>query len=337
MVQLPVGRLFKRKGDQRWRVRFKNASGRWTERVGTHSEHETKAYMAELLAEVQDNKRANCPIQDCIEDYLAHIEMSSRSEEYLQSLRYYLEEVTQFCGFKTVGDLDPDRIRRVLIDLQADRTRGTGKTGKKAGRSAIACNHRIRAIKSLELYLLNRGRIAIKRLGVLKQFANTESVHPRRALSPDEQATLLESTGKSTRSIMHHTGSERRFLYLIALTTGLWAGELARLKKSDFHRADTDGALYVKARASVTKNKQVAYIPIRDDVVPELVARLESMDDDQRLFPGSWRWKASRMIYADLTDAGIEPVDDRGYADFHSLHASFVATIKTRLMRMCEL
>ena len=47
----------------------------------------------------------------------------------------------------------------------------------------------------------------------------------------------------------------------------------------------------------------------------------------ERLFPGTWREKAAKMLRIDLDAAGIAYATDDGIADFHSLRHSFISNL----------
>src|SRR5207247_8736538 len=82
--------------------------------------------------------------------------------------------------------------------------------------------------------------------------------HFRRALSPDELTSILQSALASPTVFRGLTGEDRHFLYLTAMTSGFRAGELARLTPQSFDLnaatpVITVGASYTKNRKPVTQ------------------------------------------------------------------------------------
>ena len=105
-------------------------------------------------------------------------------------------------------------------------------------------------------------------------------------------------------------------LYMAAVYTGLRRSELAKLEWGD---VDLDGPQpQLRVRASTTKNKKEARLPLHDD----LAATLRAMKPDDaapqdRVFA---ELRRMRLFKLDLEAAGIPYTNGRGErADFHSL------------------
>lgn len=111
----------------------------------------------------------------------------------------------------------------------------------------------------------------------------------------------------------------------MAAGTGLRRGELAAMEWGDVH-LDGQGA-HILARASTTKNRRDARLPLHPDVVDALrLFRPADAAPDDRVFRAIPEMDTMRK---DLKAAGIPYKDHSGrQADFHSLRHSFA----TRLM-----
>jgi integrase len=77
-------------------------------------------------------------------------------------------------------------------------------------------------------------------------------------LTDSELATLIETSGK------------RALPYMLAAYTGLRRGEIQKLTWEDLHLDETRP--YILARASTTKNKKTAVLPL----IPPLVTALKA-------------------------------------------------------------
>ena len=79
----------------------------------------------------------------------------------------------------------------------------------------------------------------------------------------------------------------------------------------------------VNVRPEDTKNRRGASLPLRADTAERMKSFLAGKLPNAKAFrlpsPGSM----SRMIRGDLVAAGIEPKNDRGVVDFHSLRHTF--------------
>jgi integrase len=149
--------------------------------------------------------------------------------------------------------------------------------------------------------------------------------------NPLEKVPPVETRGRQKRQRRAFTREEicallgvsgpRAVAVLLALYTGLRRGELQTLLWGDVH---LDGpAPFLRARASTTKNKKTANIRLHRDLETALRKLRPSPWDPavkvlRRLLPRMPQFKK------DLEAAGIEYVNARGFADFHSLRVTFI-------------
>jgi integrase/recombinase XerC len=160
------------------------------------------------------------------------------------------------------------------------------------------------------------------------------TVGKRRALSPAELATLIDTARASGREFRDLTGPQRAALYLTAAATGFRAGELAIITPSHV-RADAD-VPSIRLSAEETKNGKEADQPIPAAVVARLRPLLADRPAGTPLWPGTWWERAADMFRDDMAEAGLAVVVDGEEAVFHSLRHSYgtmlgrVATLKTQ-------
>lgn len=185
-------------------------------------------------------------------------------------------------------------------------------------------NHGLAACKAFTRWAA-RGRMVGNPLAEVKlRKADANRVHPRRALSPDEQRALLQTTetGPPRWGMM---GPERALVYQLAMETGLRANEIRTLSRGDIH---LDGKTpCVTAKAKHTKNAKLATLPLRPGLVARLRVHLAGMLPGARAFDMPASTHTAEMLRADLAAAGIEYEVDGRFADFHSLRHTFITNL----------
>lgn len=148
---------------------------------------------------------------------------------------------------------------------------------------------------------------------------------PRRDLTPEELARLLEAAAASSRVDRGLTGPDRALLYLTAAATGLRAGELASLTPPAFD-LDADPPTVTVSRAH-TKNGKMARQPIPRAVANRLRPYLAGIRATARVWPGSWSGKAADVLRADLAAACIQSQTPEGEVVFHSLRHTYASML----------
>ena len=114
------------------------------------------------------------------------------------------------------------------------------------------------------------------------------------------------------------TGSERRLLYQVAVETGMRANELRTLKVSSFDfKTNT-----VQVVAAYSKHRKEDTLPLRPQTAEALRSFFAGKTPQAKAFGGRYKHltdKTSKVIEADLADAGISYTDDAGrFRDFHA-------------------
>jgi integrase len=204
-----------------------------------------------------------------------------------------------------------------------------------AGISFHASNDYLMAIKVFANWLVKHDRMKatpFKHLEKLNVEEDLNRKHVRRPASDHDFEMLLKATLHND-TLRGLSGTDRAVLYLCAVSTGLRASELSKLKIDSF---DLDADVpNVSLPAAYSKRRKKEKLPLRSDLVEllrgyfdELLARRNSdsirIGDKKYLWPGAWPEKASVMLRSDLEAAGIVYQDDEGrFFDFHSLRHTF--------------
>lgn len=194
------------------------------------------------------------------------------------------------------------------------------------GISIATSNGYLTAIKGFSKWLFRKERIDRDRLAALSRLKNTEVRHSRRALDEGELNRLLASAWNSGSTFEGLTGHDRAMIYLLAMSSGLRASELASLTPSSF-TLTTDRSL-VTVRAAYTKNRDEAQQPLPADVAASFHDYLQGRPAMAAIWPGKWNEFAAEMLRSDLESAGIEYRDENGaVADFHALRHSYISLL----------
>ena len=152
-----------------------------------------------------------------------------------------------------------------------------------------------------------------------------DTQNPRRPLTTDELARLLEVVENSKEDYRGLYGPDRATLYLVAVATGFRAGELAVLTPAHF---DLDAEVPVaRLGKKDTKNKKPAEQPLPPAVAARLRAYFVGKPSGGPVWPGTWSEQSAIMFKKDLDRAGIEHATDEGEALFHSLRHSYTTLL----------
>ncbi len=115
------------------------------------------------------------------------------------------------------------------------------------------------------------------------------------------------------------SGHERAIFYQFAIETGMRANELRNLKVSSFNLSECT----VTVLAAYSKHRKEDILPLRPEMAQMLGEYFTGRTPEAKVFGGRYKRltdKTSKMIAADLADAGISYTDEAGrFRDFHSL------------------
>jgi len=148
--------------------------------------------------------------------------------------------------------------------------------------------------------------------------------YDRRSLSDDEISRVL-TAAKTGGKVFGFTGAERYIVYVVALSTGLRASELASLKPQSLRLLDNPPTVTV--RAGYSKRRRLDVLPIPSSILNELRTWVATRSAGKPLCPGRWAElrHAGRMLQVDLKAAGVEYKDADGlFADFHALRHTYI-------------
>jgi len=184
------------------------------------------------------------------------------------------------------------------------------------------------ALKGFSRWLATKDRTDRDRLASLSRLnASTDVRHERRALEDEELRALLSAAAASGVEVQGMTGWDRCVLYLVAMTTGFRASELASLFPASFDLGADSPTVTVKAAFS--KNRRTSVQPLPPDVAAGLNDYLASLPADRAVWPGDWHKDAAEMLRVDLTAAGIPYRDEQGRVlDFHALRGCYVTMLQ---------
>ena len=274
------------------------------------------------------------PIAEHLDEFIAGLRSANRAPRYILQVENRIKCILDGLEVGFLYDLDPVAVDRFLTDL-----------ARKKKHSGITRNEYIASIKSFTKWAVTFRRMKDDLLAGLRvtERRGMEPAHPRRALSMDEIARLLDATerrpllelqtirigprsGKAVAKVKPHTkakalrkGRERRLVYMLAVWTGLRRNEIRQLTWGDIHLDTIPGHIILRART--TKSKRADSLPLHVQVADELRAwRPHDAGPDDCVVSTVPHMKTLR---ADLAFAKISYKDEGGrYVDFHSLRVS---------------
>jgi len=278
---------------------------RWLENI--------PARMRDRLAKIGllDLSRAAAakPLDDHLADFRQALIDKGNTPAQIDLTIARVKRIVEGCKFHAWSDISANVVSRYLNDLES--IEGIGKRTRNYYLKAIKhfCRWMVKQRKASESPLEHLDCVSVK---------TDDTRHNRRALSPDEIRSLLETT-KAQPTRFGMTGYERALLYRLATESGLRANELRSLTVASF---DFDRHT-VTVESQHTKNHKEAVLSLRADTAAELKQFLPGKLPNVKAFGGTYKRLADKthlLIKADLEAAGIPYVDESGrYADFHSL------------------
>jgi len=216
-----------------------------------------------------------------------------------------IQKIIDGCRFRSFSDVSGSRIQDYLYQQRQRSKQPMSKT---------TYNYYLGAFKQFCKWAESDHRITqspIRSLAKIK--VGKHDTIQRRALDVAVLIDLLESTASQPRGF-GLTGPQRATVYRLACETGLRANEIRNLTVSsiDFEKAT------VSVSSAYTKNKKVAVLPLRPDMLAELKPYVDGRMPHTQLF--HLTRNTSEMLRTDLLMAGIPFVDESGRKfDFHAL------------------
>jgi integrase len=246
----------------------------------------------------------NMPIATPLKAYEASL--TDNTEGYVELIMSRIRRIIDGCGFKTIGELDTEKITEFLRQIRKEDDLG-----------ARTFNHYVQAVESFGNWLLTSKRVPFNPIiGLPRLNAETDVRHARRALTPEEVTKLVDAARGSKKSYQKYSGELRAKLYLFSYLTGLRRKELASLTPESFTMDITSPKLTVDAACSKHRRKDV--LPIHPELFAILKDWLPKLKPGEFLFPRLARKKTWFMVQRDLEKAGIPYETEEGIADFHA-------------------
>ncbi len=303
-------RIFKQKGSRVWRGRYKlgNSPKVYDVALKTPFRHVAEAKLTALVREKEDElagliapksarDAALKPIAAHLADHLADLTALKRSTKHVAFTRNRITRLCQQCGWKLLRDITADGFMK-------------WRAAQGVTLSPKTLNEYLGHMSAFLTWLGRKGHLSHHPLkSVSKVETRGQERCKRRSLTDDELSRLISSSGR------------RGLIYHFAACTGLRRGEMVALLWADLHLDVAEP--FIEARASTTKNKKTATIPL----MPELAQALRDFRAQQRTATGKVFRRGIPKPFTmkkDLKACGIPYMDELGrHVDFHALRHTF--------------
>ena len=238
-------------------------------------------------------------LTELLKEYLERLQKLNRSKPHIRNNRDRIGQLIDECRWRYVKDVAPESFEA----WRDDHLHLAPKT----------LNDYLSLANTFFNWLVKYDRLnknPLLRVTTLER----QMVKPRRAFSDREFNNLVSVAPP-----------RRRIVYLLAAYTGLRRGELKQLRWGDLKIQGDEAWLAV--RASTTKNRKSANMPLRREIVQELLAIKPEYSKPEYLM---LKCKVPKMerFKKDLQLAGVKYVDQEGrVADFHSLRHTFATNL----------
>ena len=300
------------KSHPRWKFYFVNYKGKREYGTGTKSRAQTYNYALAMEREHQEihmgmrptpaENKVSAPYETVVEEYFEWGRSKGGRGRNPWSPTHERNKFSRLTFWQKA--LEIDTLGNFLGCLP--RTEEILRTLHNEGRSAKTVNDYADALHSFIVWCERRDYLSNNPLKHLERLPDEPTI-TRRALTLDEIDRLLKVAPP-----------KRRILYLLALITGLRAGELAKLAPK--HLDATRQGLSLEKR--MTKNRKTAFVPLSRELFKELQIISKIMEPDTPFLKVPTH--TARMLDIDLEKANIPKLTDEGKIDFHALRTTFV-------------
>lgn len=305
-----------------------------TIREPLHTDKGTAQVMlGRLVQEAQEGgggigREVRRPLAEHIDEWERHLEARGGTAKHVALAVARARRVIDGCGFKLWGDIQPSRVQAFLASMRVPL--GKGKSGPAPLASVQTRNYHLQMLKQFLRWLVTDRRAPHNPLdGMTGGNAQTDRRRSRQALSPDALARLLSATRDSATVYRGLDGEARHLLYLVAVSTGFRAAELASLTPESFRLDDQPPCVQLASKRA--KNRKPTQQPLPGEIVPLLHAWVDKRASGEPLWPGTWHERAAEMVYADLSAAGIDREIDGPDCpqvfDFHAFRHTYIANL----------
>jgi integrase len=260
---------------------------------------EKEREQAGLLSPKLERESAGKPTLDHLEDFVADLKALGRSAKYGKLLTTRIKRLVAECGFQHLHAFSSDAF--------------TTWRSRQSELKPKTLNEYLNFANTFLNWLKRQVRTNTNPLALVVKVDLRGKQQKRRAITQEELPRLLAMAG------------ERRLTYLTAIYTGLRVAELRQLVWADVHLDDSRP--YLLARASTTKNKKEATIPLHPALADE-IRRLPRKQGDEAKPVFRISKHMDRSFKRDLLRSGIEPLDAmRKKLDFHALRKTFATRL----------
>lgn len=251
-----------------------------------------------------------------LEDYRDWMLAKGRTPKHTAEVYSRARKVIRLCRWRTIAD-----VRAQTLEMKVAKV-----LRESRGKSLKTCNDYLKAPAALTRWMASPkvGRALTNPLSDVEKYNPALDVrHPRRPLTREQFLAVLRSIHAHNRTIRRMTASHRAMYYLLKLQTGLRNEEAASLRPESFDLASDPPVLRVQACYS--KHRRLDVVPLDRDFARDLAAWLADKPSGQNVFPiGD---KPYLMWRSDLTDAGYQYRDERGFADLYALRHTFATEL----------
>ncbi len=327
--------IFKRAEDKQdkkscWMIAYTDHEGRRRTRKGFRDKGLTEQLAAKLENEAMLRKTGlidvtqerlsterRLPIEIHLQDFEERLKHKGNTERYVKLVMQRVRWTVEGANITSLADLTRSRVEQYLASI-----RGPDGCGNKTH------NHYAQAMTAFGKWLLDEQRIINNPLqGLPRLNVEVDVRRPRRALTPEEAATLVAAARNSTKRVQTYSGEERARIYTFSFMTGLRRSELATLTLRSFELDAVPPTLKVEAAAS--KHRKTDVLPLHAELVKMLKVWTVGLAADEPIFPKLDRRKTWVMVQHDLAAAGIPyQCPEAKFADFHAARRhSFITAL----------
>jgi integrase len=255
---------------------------------------------AGLIAPRLERQSAQRTLAEHQRDFAADLVALGRTPKYAKDVTQRVERLVKECSWRFPSDVTANS----FVAWRARQQKSSPKT----------LNEYLNSVCALLNWMTKQGRISENPLKAVTHADVRGKQKKRRAFTDEELNKLLAVAPANVR-----------LLYLAAAFTGLRAGELKQVVWSDL-RLD-DARPHIIVRASTTKNRKEAMLPLHPQLLAELKA-IHSAEHKAEDLVFLQYAHIDERIQIDLRNAGIARIDAMGRKlDFHALRYTFATKL----------
>jgi len=266
--------------------------------LGTRDKQTAEKKLREIIQE-KEREAAEQTLTRHLKDYIDELTVLGRTKKHISNSKFRIERLMQECRWMLPKDVHADN----FVTWRSQQKDMAPKTQ----------NEYLNAISAFLRWMEVNGRMAGHPLKHIRKVDVRGRQARRRAFTAEEFSRLIA------------VGSRHRPLYLAAAYTGLRQGELLQLIWHDLHL--DEATPYLCARASTTKNRKEAILPLHPKLAEVLRQhRPGHAQPEDAVFNATAH--PERPLFRDMEKASIPKVDPGGRKlDFHSLRYTFATNL----------